>query len=139
MNKEEIQIPRKITNQLLHHAQQSPNTEVCGLIGGQNGVPVSCYAIKNTAEEPQQRFLLDSRQHIEAMAKMRGRNEELFAIYHSHPTSPAIPSKTDLEMAAYPEILYLIISLNTKGILELRGFSIENHTAREISLTLLQD
>jgi [CysO sulfur-carrier protein]-S-L-cysteine hydrolase len=139
MQTEEIQIPRKITNQLLHHAQQSPDTEVCGLIGSRQGVPISCYAIKNTAKKPQQRFLLEPKQQIAAMAKMRDRNEELFAIYHSHPTSPAIPSKTDLDMAAYPDVLYLIISLDTKGILELRGYRVDNHKFLEIPLSLIQD
>jgi hypothetical protein len=45
----------------------------------------------------------------------------------------------DLEQAAYPDALYLIISLNTKGILEMRGFKITNASAVEIPLTLNQD
>ena len=71
MTQEHIQIPRKITNQLLHLAQISPDLEVCGLIGSKNGLPSSCYPIKNTAEQPQQRFQLDPSQQISAMAKMR--------------------------------------------------------------------
>ena len=129
MNSPDIQIPRKLTNQLLHLAQLSPDLEVCGLIGGKNGLPTHCYPVKNTAENPQQRFLLDAGEQISAMAKMRELGEELFAIYHSHPAAPAQPSTTDLEMSAYPEALYLIISLNTKGILEMRGFKINQKTA----------
>ena len=136
---QEIQIPRKITNQLLHLAQISPDFEVCGLIGSKNGLPTHCYPIKNAAGHPQQRFLLDAGQQITAMAKMRELGEELFAIYHSHPTSPALPSTNDLELAAYPEALYLIISLNTKGILEMRGFKIYQKTALEIPLIMNDD
>lgn len=136
MNPPEIQISRKLTNQLLHLAQLSPDAEVCGLVGSQNGVPCHCYPVANVAEQPRQRFLLDAGQQIQAMAKMREQEEELFAIYHSHPAAPAQPSSTDLELAAYPEALYLIISLNTKGILEMRGFKIDQKTAREIPLTL---
>ena len=139
MTQEEIQIPRKITNQLLHLAQISPDFEVCGLIGSKNGLPTHCYPIKNTAEHPQQRFLLDAGQQISAMAKMRELGEDLFAIYHSHPTAPALPSTHDLELAAYPEALYLIISLNTKGILEMRGFKIHQKTALEIPLIMNDD
>ena len=139
MNSPDIQVPRKITNQLLHLAQISPDLEVCGLIGSKNGLPAHCYPIKNTAEHPQQRFLLDASQQISAMAKMRELGEELFAIYHSHPTSPALPSSYDLELAAYPEALYLIISLNTKGILEMRGFKIVQKTALEIPLIMNDD
>jgi proteasome lid subunit RPN8/RPN11 len=139
MNQEHIQIPRKITNQLLHLAQISPDSEVCGLISSKNGVPSHCYPVKNVAEQPKQRFLLDAAEQIAAMAAMRAQGEELFAIYHSHPSAPASPSVTDLEQAAYPEALYLIISLSTKGILEMRGFRIENKIAREISLSLSEE
>jgi proteasome lid subunit RPN8/RPN11 len=132
----EIRIPRKITNQLMHLAQQSPDAEICGLIGGKNGLATHCYPVKNVAEQPRQRFLLDAAGQISAMAKMRESEEELFAIYHSHPSAPALPSGTDLELAAYPDALYLIISLNTKGILEMRGFKIDRKTALEIPLIL---
>jgi [CysO sulfur-carrier protein]-S-L-cysteine hydrolase len=139
MNPKEIQIPRKITNQLLHLAQQSPDFEVCGLIGGKKGLATHCYPITNTAKQPEQRFLLDATQQISTMVKMRELGEELFAVYHSHPSAPALPSSTDLELAAYPDALYLIISLNTKGILEMRGFKIDQKTALEIPLILSDD
>jgi proteasome lid subunit RPN8/RPN11 len=139
MNSLDIQIPRKLANQLLHLAQLSPDLEVCGLVSSQNGVPCHCYPVANVAEQPAQRFLLDAAAQIAAIKAMRDCGEELFAIYHSHPTAPAIPSSTDLELAAYPDALYLIISLNTKGILEMRGFHINQQTAREIPLTLSED
>jgi len=136
MTPTEIHIPRKLTNQLLHHAQLNPETEVCGLIGSKDNVPCSCYPVSNVAAQPGTRFLLDAKEQITAMAKMRDNQEQLFAIYHSHPTAPAIPSALDLTEAAYPDALYLIISLNTKGILEMRGYKIEQKTAMEIPLSL---
>ena len=136
MNLSEIQIPRKLTNQLLHLAQNSPNTEICGLIGSKNGKPKSCYPVANIAEQPQNRFLLDPKQQISVMKTMREIGEDLFAVFHSHPSAPAEPSSLDLEQAAYDEALYLIISLNTKGVLEMRGFRIDRKKANEIVLTL---
>lgn len=44
MNKQ-IFIPRKLVNQLLHLAQNSPQSEICGLISSQNNIPVRCYPI----------------------------------------------------------------------------------------------
>jgi proteasome lid subunit RPN8/RPN11 len=132
----EIQIPRKLASQLLHFAQQSPDIEVCGLVGCKNNEPTNCYPIDNSAPESQNRFVLDAKQHIAAMKKMRENGEELFAIYHSHPTAPAYPSALDLEMANYENALYFIISLNIKGILELRAFRIENKAASEVRITL---
>jgi [CysO sulfur-carrier protein]-S-L-cysteine hydrolase len=136
---EEIHIPRKLAQQLLHIAQNSPDAEICGLVGGKNGVPTTCYPVSNVADHPEQRFLLDAKQQIAAMAAMRDQDEQLFAIYHSHPAAPARPSPTDLEQAAYPEALYLIISLNTKGILEMRGFKIAAKNAIEIPLALSEN
>ncbi len=136
MSKETIQIPRKIANQLLHLAQTSSDIEVCGLIGSKHGQPCTCYPITNTAEHVQQSFQLDASEQIAAMVAMRHLDEDLFAIYHSHPRSPATPSYADLKQSAYPEALFLIISLNIKGVLEMRGFKINHNSAQEISLSL---
>jgi len=125
MHNKEIRIPRPLVNRLLHYAQTSPDLEVCGLVGAKNGVPGNCYPVKNAAATPDRRFQMDPSEQIEAMRKMRERGEELFAIFHSHPAAPAEPSAADLEQAAYPDALYIVISLNTKGVLEMRGFRID--------------
>lgn len=138
MTTTEIQIPRKLTQQLLHHAQSSPDSEVCGLIGAKNGIPCSCYPVANSAEQPESRFLLDAKQQIAAQVAMREKGEELFAVYHSHPTTPALPSQTDVDLANQPNALHLIISLNTKGVLEMRGFRIADGEAQEIILILAE-
>ena len=71
---------------------------------------------------------------IEAMRRMREGGEELFAIYHSHPHAPAEPSAQDLQEAAYPEALYLIVSLDTKGVLEMRGFRLHHGEVDRVDL-----
>jgi len=137
MPPEEIELPRPLVNQLLHCAQISPNAEVCGLIGARAGEPHTCYPVRNASDAPDVRFRLDAGEQISAMRQMRERGEELFAIFHSHPTSPAEPSPRDLAEAAYPEALYLIISLNTKGVLEMRGFELtEDNAFKEVKLLL---
>lgn len=138
MNTTEIQIPRKLTQQLLHHAQSSPMHEICGLIGAKNDIPCSCYPIENSAPQSENKFLLDAKQQIAAQVAMREKNEVLFAIYHSHPTAPALPSQTDIDLANQPDVLHLIISLDTKGVLELRGFRIADGEAREVILILAE-
>jgi proteasome lid subunit RPN8/RPN11 len=133
----ELKLSRKLVSELLHLAQISPDAEICGLISSKNNEPVHCHPIKNVAENPANRFLLDPKQHISAVKKMRENGEALFAVYHSHPTAPACPSTLDLEMAMDEKnMLHFIISLNTKGILELRAFKIENQNATEIRITL---
>ncbi len=117
-----ITLPRPLVNVMLHHAQLSPASEVCGLIGARDGIPIRCYQVANVAGEPGHLFQMDPREQIDAMRVMRERGESLFAIYHSHPDSPPAPSETDLKEAGYPDALYLIISLDTTGVLEMRGW-----------------
>jgi proteasome lid subunit RPN8/RPN11 len=138
MSTTEIQIPRKLTQQLLHHAQSSPDNEICGLIGAKNGIPCRCYPVDNSADQPKDKFLLDAQQQIAAQVAMREKGEELFAIYHSHPTAPALPSQTDIALANKPDILHLIISLDTQGVLEMRGFKIADEQVREVILILTE-
>jgi proteasome lid subunit RPN8/RPN11 len=73
------------------------------------------------------------------MKSMRDLGEHFFAIYHSHPTAPALPSAEDINLTSYPDALHLIISLNTKGILEMRGFKIQENTSLEMPLTMNDD
>lgn len=129
-----IHLPRQLVNKMLHHAQEGGEQEVCGLIAGRDGEAVRCIPIPNTAEQPETRYTMDPEVQIDAMRGMRERGETLFAIYHSHPASTAYPSPTDLAQASYPEALYLIISLKTKGVLELRGFTLRDGEVREEAL-----
>lgn len=135
--KEEVSFPRPLVNKILHQAQISPENEICGFIGARQGVPVSCYPVHNVAKQTALRFWMDPKQQIDAMREMREKNEDLFAIYHSHPSAPAELSATDLEQANYPDTLQIVISLNTKGVLEMRGFRLRdgNHV-EEIILGL---
>ena len=135
-----IELPRALVNQMLHHAQSSPQLEVCGLVGAMDGKPTSCYPVANAAAKPQLRFQLDPAGQIDAMRQIRERGEALFAIFHSHPAAPAEPSPVDLAEAAYLDALYLVISLNTKGVLEMRGFRIrQDKSVQEIKLLLKTD
>ncbi len=137
MHAEIIQIPLKIMQAIFAHAQTTPDVEVCGLIGATKQVPICCYPIKNSHHEPQKYFNLDASEHINAIKLMRTQQQELFAIYHSHPHAAALPSITDLALAPKMEILYLIISLNTKGVLELRGFKLQHQQAQECQLNVV--
>ncbi|MFZ4703372.1 MAG: Mov34/MPN/PAD-1 family protein [Candidatus Methylumidiphilus sp.] len=132
-----IEIPRALVNQILHHAQSFPEREVCGLVGAKDGIPTSWHPVANAAASPQVRFQLDPKGQIEAMRRIRERGEELFAIVHSHPTAPAELSPADLAGAVYLDALYWVISLDTKGVLEMRGFRIaQDKSVEEIKLSL---
>lgn len=123
-----LELPRTLINQILAHAQQNPDEEICGLISSKrassiNSSAAKYYPIDNIAETKSHRFEMSGPQQIAAMKKMREQGEELMAIVHSHPDAPAIPSVLDKENNNYPDVYYLVVSLNTKGVLELRCFT----------------
>lgn len=131
-----VHLPRTIVNQLLHLAQKSPEEEICGLISRDSAGFKKCYPVANTAGDKKRFFALDPREQIDAMRIMREHGEALAAIYHSHPDAPPLPSLADIEQHEYPDMLYLIISLGTKGVLEMRGFHIRGREIMEIAIGL---
>jgi len=132
-----LQIPRPLVNQILADAQRSPEAEICGLLGGQDGVVKSGYPVGNEAGEPLRRFRMEPAEQVDAMRRMREAGEALVAIYHSHPCAPAEPSAIDIQEASYPEAAYLIVSLNTEGVLQLSAFEIKAGKASSLPVELL--
>ncbi|MCK4709822.1 MAG: M67 family metallopeptidase [Gammaproteobacteria bacterium] len=131
-----VHLPRQIVNKIMALAQTKEQQEICGLISKKADGQMVLLPVSNIATEPSHFFEMDPAETIQAMKTIRDEKSELFAIYHSHPDSPAYPSKTDIEKAGYPEALYLIISLNTKGVIELKGFKIQQDTISQVDLSV---
>jgi proteasome lid subunit RPN8/RPN11 len=133
---EAVILPRALVDQILHQAVTSPDAEVCGLIAARHGRPVRVVPISNVADQPARRFAMDPAGQIDAQRTMRQQDEELFGIYHSHPHSAAEPSAADLEQIGYPHALYLIVSLETPDIPQIRGFRLHNGIPTEVQLEI---
>lgn len=133
-----IALPRPLVNKILAHAQQNADIEVCGLIGNNALEGKDYYSINNISDDPSSRFLMDAPEQIKAMKKMREKQQTLYAIVHSHPAADAKPSQLDIKESAYKDAFYIIISLNTKGVLEMRAYIQQEDSMKEIEL-LLED
>ena len=117
-----ITIPRALVEEMCAHARQSSPAECCGLVGGRVGAALSLYALKNVAAYPASAYEAAPQELFAAQRAMRGRGEELVAIYHSHPrSSDPVPSETDVRLAFYPEAVYFIVGLGD-GACVLRAF-----------------
>ena len=117
-----VELPRTLAIRLLAEAQRTPEREVCGLIAARESVPCRVIPVRNAADDARRLFDMDERELVNAMKTMRENDETLFAIYHSHPQAAPVPSQADIARAGYPEKLHLIISLETKGVLQMRGW-----------------
>jgi proteasome lid subunit RPN8/RPN11 len=114
---------------LVAHARSDFPYEVCGLLAGTDGRVVSHMPVPNAARSMTY-YQMDSRELLTAFNAMDDADLDLLAIYHSHTHTEAFPSPTDVELAFYPEAVYLIVSLQTPGEPVVRGFEIvDGHVA----------
>jgi proteasome lid subunit RPN8/RPN11 len=117
---------------LIAHAREEAPNECCGMIGGVDGDAKTIYRATNSEGSPL-RYNLDPADQFRIMSEIEENGEELAAIYHSHTQSPGYPSQTDINLAAYPDALYLIVSL-MEGEEPLRGFEIRDGQVDEVEL-----
>jgi proteasome lid subunit RPN8/RPN11 len=129
-----MKIPRNVYEELVAHAREDAPNECCGLIGGRDGAAETAYRARNAEASPL-RYNLDPQDQFRIMTQMEEKGEELSGIYHSHTASPAYPSQTDINLAAYPDVIYLIISL-AEGEKDLRGFDITDGEVTEVELAI---
>jgi proteasome lid subunit RPN8/RPN11 len=110
--------------------------EICGLVSAKDGKALRCQRIPNIAQDKRNRYRMDPAALVRALFEIETRAETLYAFYHSHPFGPAVPSAIDIAEANYPEAIYLIVSLSTSGVLEMRGFHLGNGESREVELEI---
>ncbi len=117
-----IVLARPLALFLAEARRRQPN-EACGLFGGRPGRIMSFYACANVDQSPFT-YRIDPARILSVLRQMEAAGQSLVAIGHSHPTTPAVPSQTDVREAHYPGCLYLIASLRAETP-EVRGFWID--------------
>jgi [CysO sulfur-carrier protein]-S-L-cysteine hydrolase len=123
-----VVIPAAVRDQLIEHARGEAPNEACGLLAFRDGVAerylpgdnelASPYRFKLRPGDPGDFFLEDECYEV--------------AVFHSHPTDSAMPSRTDLaNIGLWERQPYFILALPTG---ELRGWRIEAGQAEELEL-----
>jgi [CysO sulfur-carrier protein]-S-L-cysteine hydrolase len=130
-----MRIPRSIYDQMVEHAREEAPNECCGILGGKDGEAMTLYRATNAEQSPL-RYTLDPNDLFRiTFREIPERDEEMLAIYHSHTGSPAYPSQTDINLATYPDAVYLILSL-AEDEEPLRGFRINDGEVAEVDVTV---
>jgi len=127
-----MKIEKKIVQRLFEHARREAPVEACGYLAGKGGVISEAYELTN-ADRSTEHFSFDPKEQFTAVKDARSKGLEVYAVYHSHPASPARPSAEDLNLAYDPNILYVIASL-ADGKEDLKAFRIKGHRAEQISI-----
>jgi proteasome lid subunit RPN8/RPN11 len=79
-------------------------------VAAQDGAAVAVHRARNKLASPL-RYELHPSDLYEILDGIEDAGLELGAIYHSHTRSAPIPSETDINLALYPDPLYVIVGL----------------------------
>src|SRR5215218_4483030 len=110
-----IRIDENRINEIRAHGVKDYPYECCGLLLGrfsaEEKVVTETYPISNAREESakRNRFLIEPEELMRGERYARSKDLEVVGFYHSHPDSPAVPSRYDLEHA-WPTYSYIIVS-----------------------------
>src|SRR5207302_7246719 len=120
--------------EMLAHARAEAPNECCGMIASRDGEAVRVYRARNAAASPL-KYELDPTEQFRIQTEIEDAALDLGAIYHSHTRSEPYPSQTDINLAFYPESLYVIVGLASEPP-EVRAFAISDGHVREAELVV---
>jgi [CysO sulfur-carrier protein]-S-L-cysteine hydrolase len=137
-----LQISQDLVDKLLAHARADHPDEACGVIAGAAGsdIPTRFIPMVNAARSPTF-YEFDSADLLKLYRDLDANEEDPVVIYHSHTSTQAYPSRTDIAYAAEPSAHYALVSTretgNNEGPYELRSFRIVDGevTEEEIVIT----
>jgi proteasome lid subunit RPN8/RPN11 len=127
-------IPQPIFDEMIAHCKEGCPYEACGILAGKGNTASKIYTMTNIEKSPVS-YLLDSKEQFNVMKDMRENNISMVAIFHSHPSSAAYPSRTDVNLAFYEDAVYVIVSLSEHTPV-VKGFSINEGKIDEVEVAV---
>jgi len=130
-----IAIGEKQLTEIREHGIRDYPYECCGLLLGRYTTDrkfvSETYPISNAREESakRNRFLITPDELLRGERYAREHDLEVVGFYHSHPDSPAAPSKYDLEHA-WPTYSYIIVSTSANEARDLFSWEQEPDRSR---------
>ncbi|MDX1443598.1 MAG: hypothetical protein R3270_07465 [Gammaproteobacteria bacterium] len=116
----EVQLPRPLVVKLLTMAQAA-NGISRGVIGARNGEPDR---VVETSARGENLFDFPQAELHAAIGDLSADGRLLYAVFESR-ASAVTPEREDLERLKMPGLLYLVVSLGTKGVLEMQGWKLD--------------
>jgi [CysO sulfur-carrier protein]-S-L-cysteine hydrolase len=127
-----LRLSREIYEDIVSHARCEAPNECCGMIAARDGEAVKVYRATNAAASPL-RYEIDGAEQYRIQMEIEDSGLELGAIYHSHTRTKPYPSQTDINLAFYPDALYVIVGLSNEEP-DVRAFAIRDGQVREAEL-----
>ncbi len=139
-----LRIERSVHDQIVAHARRDHPDEACGLVAGAEGGddPLRFVPMTNAERSPTF-FRFDPTEQLKVWRDMDDRGEVPVVIYHSHTSTEAYPSRTDLSLASEPDAHYVIVSTRPSGTgdhaEEFRSFRIVDEEVTEEEVEVVPD
>ena len=130
-----MRISRQLLDEVIAHAREDAPNECCGMIASRDGEAVAVHRARNKAASPL-RYEIDGMEQYKIQSAIEDAGLELGAIYHSHTRSAPEPSQTDINLAFYPEALYVIVGLEHDEA-DVRAWSIVHGQVAEAQLEVV--
>lgn len=124
-----MRIARELHDEIVAHAREEAPNECCGMIASRDGEAVKVYRATNAAASPL-RYELDGAEQYRIQMEIDDAGLELGGIYHSHTRTEPYPSQTDINLAFYPDTVYVIVGLAGEEP-DVRAFSIRDGQVRQ--------
>jgi proteasome lid subunit RPN8/RPN11 len=96
---------------------------------------VTVHPARNAAASPL-RYEMDGMEQFRIQTAIEDAGHELGAIYHSHTRTAPEPSQTDINLAFYPEALYIIVGIKD-DVPDVRAWRIEKGEVSEQPLEVV--
>jgi [CysO sulfur-carrier protein]-S-L-cysteine hydrolase len=132
-----LRISRQLLDEVIAHAREDAPNECCGMIASSDGEAVAVHRARNTAASPF-RYEMDGMEQYRIQTEIEDAEQELGAIYHSHTRSAPEPSQTDINLAFYPDALYVIVGLKRPEP-DVRAWRIVDGQVSEATLEVEED
>ena len=130
-----MRIARDLYDQMIEHALQEAPNECCGMVAARDGEAVQVHRAINAAASPL-RYEIDGAEQYRIQMEIDDADLELGAIYHSHTRTDPYPSQTDINLAFYPDAVYLIVGVADPREPQLRGYTIRDGRVSEAELVV---
>jgi [CysO sulfur-carrier protein]-S-L-cysteine hydrolase len=105
-----VQLDRALLDQIVAQARAEAPNECCGIIAAVDGKAVAVHPATNAAASPL-RYEMDGMEQYRIQTAIEDAGHQLGAIYHSHTRTDPVPSQTDINLAFYPDALYVIVGV----------------------------
>lgn len=119
-----LKIKRNVYSRIIEHVDKCLPEEGCGLLCGNNHEASMVLPLENVTHSTND-FLCEPNGLIKALELIENTNNELIAIFHSHPNGLEVPSNRDIKEHAYQSAAMLICSYCV-DVWKLRCFRIVN-------------